>query len=545
MPFATLTGLLAALLAAPVQEPDRVHIGFVADTQFNTENAHKTMYRRGMIDRISTFEMAIRPPALDYTSHYLLRSIVAQMVRVDKVEMIVFLGDGANNGCTDELIGPRPPLPTAYRPGQDSPHSQTLGILTVLRELRQEHKVPIYFVIGNHDILGAGNMAFKQAARRKLCNLKNESNNDAMTKFEVMQHVHEFNAENMASEFSAGRWEYADSWDQERLVADCGGPRRQHKRRGCFLAATVVDRVRKIELLLVDSTDFRDVHFLRTVFAGARGAISWRTECSQVAWFERWTRATAIEGPRGRLILSHYPIGSFAPFLGTKAGHIGRLLRSGSRLWVSAHTHVAKAADTLPLRRFPNRAAHDLRELNIGSATDWPSYGTSATFALTADGGARLVAERPRYGALPDTCQDTLADLDKQIAPGRYRSLPRHDRGLGLFGLDIAVDWTFTRKEYRGRKWTADHDKTVRRNIDTYLTTIPAEARLRAGACIAMYAAIIEGVKHGGPRPEADGCEDASADTPACMTVTAEMAEQSEDKAVADAGAGAGATPAD
>lgn len=543
MPLST-TALLA-LLAAPADPA--VRIGLVADTQFNTVHAHRTMYRRGLVDRL-WFDVAIRPPSLDYTSHYLLRSIVAQLVKVDRVEMIVFLGDGANNGCRDELIGPRPPQP----PGDPT----TLGILTVLRELRTEHKVPIYFVIGNHDILGAGNMAFNQRARRHLCHEPPRErpptdsplarlDNRPLSKLEVMAEVHRFNAENHPHGVRDGRWEYTDNWDLARLTAACGGPRRQHKRRGCFLAGAVVDRARRFELLLVDSTDFRDVHFLRTVFAGARGAVSWRTERSQIAWFERWTKDAADAAPRGRVVMSHYPIAAFAPFLARKAGHLARLFRPGRNLWVSAHTHTAEPIDHDPLEHARPRVSTPLRELNVGSATDWPSYGVAAVFRVAADGGVELDRTSRRYGAFPDHCRDTLADLDRQIAPGRYRSLPRHNRGLGLFGLDIAVDWTFTRKEYRARRWTAAHDRTVRQNIDTYLTSLPEADRPRAGACIAMYAAIIEGVKQGGPRPEADTCADPSADAPACKEIADEMTSQSAESDVKAAAEPAGKQASD
>lgn len=519
-----LFNLLAPLvLAGSLAAPERVAIGLVGDSQFNTVNARKAMYRRGLIDRISTFNVAIRPPALDHTSHYLLRSIVAQLVTVDKVEMIVFLGDGANNGCSDELIGPPRTAMQATGGSGSRP-----GILTVLRELREQHKVPIYFVIGNHDILGAGNMAFKQAARRKLCNLENSRDNKALTKFEVMGHVHAFNTENQALA-GASRWRYEDSWDEARLDRDCGGPRRQHKRRGCFLAAAVVDRSRKLELLLVDSTDFRDVHFLRTVFAGVRGAVSWRTERSQIGWFERWTKTAAGEGARGRVIFSHYNIRSFKPFLSTKAEHLGRLLRPGNRVWISAHTHKALHVVEAPLAAYSRRAAHDLQELNIGSTTDWPSYGVAATLVVAADGVATL-AEKPqaRYGASADRCQAVLGELERKIAPGRYSSLPRHTRGLGLFGLDIAVDWTFTKKEYRALSWKAEHDQVVRRNIDLYLATLPEVSRLHAGACIGMYAAILEGIKKSGPKFGETGCTEISGDSADCKKIDRSLYKESQ-----------------
>lgn len=500
MPFQSIIAAAWVAAQCTVAPPDtRARVGFVADTQFNTVHAQQTMYRRGLVDSISTFEVAIRPPTLDYSSHYLLRSIVGKLVQEKQVEVIFFLGDGANNGCHDELLGPTPHRRDTRRPALDPEQSPTEGVLTVLRSLRAKHHVPIYFVLGNHDVLGAGNMAFNQTARRNLCNLRGRAGNEALTKLAVMRSVHAFNEENRSLGLAAAdRWTYADSWDEPRLALDCGGSRRQHKRRGCFLAATVVDRKHRLEYLLTDSTDYSDVRFLRTAFAGGRGAISWRTRRSQVAWFEDWTEFVdaSSPGPLGRVVLSHYPINSFKPFLATKAAHLARLFRPESRLWISAHTHRPSIRDTRPLAELSAASARDLRELNIGSATDYPSYGVAVDLTVSRDGAAVLRKASPVYAALPDTCTDVLAGLDAQVASGKYKSLPRHRRGLGLFGLNIAMSWDGRKKEYRRRRWRSEHDQAVRRNIDIYLGAIAdVPAREEAGACIAMYAAILEGIR--------------------------------------------------
>lgn len=452
--------LAAAPLARPETEPS-LRIGLVADAQFNTIHADASAYRRGVID--TGLDVAIRPPALDFTAHHALRSVVLQL-KERGTDVIFFLGDGANNGCRDELIG------EVDKDAMD-------GVLTVLRRLRRDTQIPIFFLVGNHDILGAGNMAFNLRARRRLCNLANGDENPPLSKVDVLRQIHAFNVENQDPRFT-----YLDNWDAAALARACGGPRRQHKRRGCFLAARVRSAAPAIDFLLTDTTDYGDVISWRTAFAGLRGSISWKGSGSQTAWL------TADPAPGyGRVVLSHDPIDDLNPVGVNSYGRPADLLRDHDRLWISAHTH-----NTTLSRRPHHFGDQPIDELNVGSTTDYPGYGVHVALAVDPSGTVTAPHPRPVYAVDIDACQGVLTRLSQQSAGGAYQPLRQHTRGLGLFGLDIRRDWTALKKEYRERSWRSEHDQIVRRNIRTFLAREPDP---RAGTCIAVYAAIAEGIR--------------------------------------------------
>jgi predicted phosphodiesterase len=471
--------------------------GVVADSQFNTlHSSYRTIYRKRPIDVL--VDVAIRPPALDLTSHYLLRAILDKQVRAG-AEVIFYLGDGANNGCQDELVGRR------EVDGID-------GIFTVLRQARARYGVPIFYVLGNHDYLGAGNTSALMSTRHALCNTSRAGRNAALSKFEVMRVVHEFNAESAAA---ADGWRYTDNWDAEGLERACNGgerraPRNQHMRPGCWLAGRVAHRRGRAEYLLVDSNDYADAP-ASMFFAGRRGAVSFRRWGEAPAQVE-WLRGAADAGAEVRVILSHYNLDTINASDGAGVAHarLSRLALPRRTLWLSGHTHnptIQRLAHAL--KPGVRAGAVELPEVNVGSSTDWPAY------ALVAEAGvdparrtAELFAQTQVFAISPERCEATLAALDEVTAGSKFFPFQRHTRGLGLFGLDFLVDWTLARKEYRTRRWTRADDQHVRDNIRTWLdehapaTTDdrcgwPGAARLTAGACIGLYASLQEGVKHG------------------------------------------------
>ena len=124
-----------------------LRIGFVADSQLQTRsNYHRVGGYRGVIEDAAV-QGAIRPPALDWSARAMLRSDLAKLAE-QGAKVIFFLGDGANNGCYDEFA----------RGFADSEKlaPNDASVLSLLAEFRQKTRIPVYFVIGNHDILGAG-----------------------------------------------------------------------------------------------------------------------------------------------------------------------------------------------------------------------------------------------------------------------------------------------------------------------------------------------------------------------------------------------------
>lgn len=494
--------------AAPAKwqaKPGR--FGLVADSQFNTLNTpYRSLYRKRPADIL--VDVAIRPPALDLTSHYLLRSILDKQVRTG-AEILFYLGDGANNGCQDELIG------RADVDGID-------GIFTVLRQARARYGRPIFFVLGNHDYLGAGNTSALLSTRHALCNTSPVGRNAALTKLEVMELAHAFNSESAAL---TKRWTYVDNWDPHKLGRACNGgrrrsPRNQHLRRGCYLAGRVGDSRTGTEYLLVDSNDHADVP-ASMFFAGRRGGTSylrWRGSLAQTDWLRKAADGHATT----RVILSHYNLDTINAPDGHRVAQarLARLVLPGRTSWLSAHTHHPT------LQRFahalrPRIGADPVRfvEVNIGSSTDWPAYALVTEVAVDAAiHDAVLVAPTLVFAITPERCDATLAELAQVTAGSKFFPFKRHTRGLGLFGLDFLVDWTLAKKEYRTRKWTRDDDQHVRDNIRTWLDEHappaqddrcgwPSAERLTAGACIALYASLQEGVKHGWAPVSCERCQ--------------------------------------
>lgn len=471
--------------------------GVVADSQFNTlRSSYRSIYRRTLIDR--HIDVAIRPPALDLVAHFLLRSILGKQV-ADGAELIFYLGDGANNGCQDELVGRR------EVDGMD-------GVLTVLRQARARFGVPIFFVIGNHDYLGAGNTSAWMGTRHALCNTDRGGRNAPLTKFEVMREIHAFNRESAELD---PRWDYRDNWDAARLERLCNGrarhrARNQHLRHGCYLAARLGDGRDGREYLLVDSNDYADVP-ASMFFAGRRGGTSFRRRPGSPAQ-TRWLLAAADPAAPLRVLMSHYNLDTINAPDGEGAAHerLGALILPGRSLWLSAHTHHPKVRRLRHTMR-PGRGAEPVTftEINVGSATDWPAHALVTDAVPGVDGGvAALAASTPVFAVSPERCEPTLEALSQVAGGSQYFPFKRHVRGLGLFGLDFLIDWSRARKEYRTRMWTRADDEHVRANINTWLDTHapapnegrcgwPSSARLTAGACIGLYASLQEGVKHG------------------------------------------------
>ncbi len=479
----------------------------VSDSQFNTlHSSYRSIYRRRPLDRF--IDVAIRPPALDLVSHFLLRSILGKQVEAG-AEVIFYLGDGANNGCQDELVGRR------EVDGID-------GIFTVLRQARARYGVPIFFVLGNHDYLGAGNTSAWLATRHALCNVDRDGDNAPLTKFEVMREIHAFNRESAVMQ---PHWRYSDSWDEARLRRACNGgkrdrPRNQHLRRGCYLAARLGDDRDGREYLLLDANDYGDVP-ASMFFAGRRGGTSFRRLPGPVAQ-TRWLVESADPEATLRIVLSHYNVDTINAADGRGAAHqrLGRLLLPQRSLWLSAHTHhtnVRRFSTTL----HPERGAGPLRftEINVGSATDWPAHAIVSDAAADPGSGiAALVRPTHVFAITPERCERTLAALSQVTSGSQFFPFRRHTRGLGLFGLEFLVDGLRIRKEYRTRSWSRADDEHVRANINTWLDEHapvraadrcgwPSDERLKAGACIGLYASLQEGVKHGWAPASCERCD--------------------------------------
>ncbi len=403
-----------------------LRVGFVADSQIQTRsNYNRVTGYRGPIED-SQFQGAIRPPALDWAARSMLRSDLTQLV-TQGAKVIFFLGDGANNGCYDEFARGFAD-DTKLAPNDAS-------VLSLLAEFRRTHGVPVYFILGNHDILGAGSTS-AISARNRFC--KPEAGpNRYITKFEAMKWTEAFNRGNAVLP-NAGT--YRSNWagNEDAIQRNCGGATvAQDKNRGCYLAATVDASIdgRTAQFLLLDTNDWADVVTLFPGFEqkGARGAMTFLDKggiLSQTSWFN----AYASQHVDLRVALSHYDVGGLRSQLlkwifSNKSQRYLELFTEGHEPAVPIQTHgyvVTGHTHTPTYVNKPHRFAMNcgilpgscadidrfsVHELNIGSTTDYASFATLAQFDPDPSKPADIYFKRVEVRG----CEPVWAEIDRGI----------------------------------------------------------------------------------------------------------------------------------
>lgn len=303
-----LSGRLVKDAAPP---PTAVSIGLAADSQLQTFEASAPVL--GMSGEAEDWftEVALRPPALNWSSRSMLWTHLEKL-KARGAKAIFYIGDGANNGCSDEFSDGLPLRPTSYTIAD----RQKLGVLPLLALFRREAGIPIFFILGNHDFLGAGNTSHL-GKRTKLCTDNSAVGTDLLvTKWEAMELVDSFNQESARnSEFG-----YRSNLQAGRAAtkAACETAIHQARQKGCFLAATLdhVSPAGKIQFLLVDSNDFADVSqsapaITRTYgyeYEGLRGAVSFQEDTGTLRSQSAWFRENGSAPVDMRLALMHYPL---------------------------------------------------------------------------------------------------------------------------------------------------------------------------------------------------------------------------------------------
>ena len=464
-----------------------LRVGLVADSQLQTRSNYKRVkgYRGPIED--SWVQGAIRPPALDWAARSMLRSDLAQLVR-QGAKVIFFLGDGANNGCYDEFA-------RGFADDEQLAPNDA-SVLSLLAEFRRINRVPVYFILGNHDILGAGSTSSIRA-RKRFC--KPEAGpNRYITKFEAMKWAEMFNQGN-AGLPNAGT--YRSNWggNEDAIRRNCGGAEAaQDKKRGCYLAATVDTSIggRTAQFLLLDTNDWADVVTLLPGFQqkGARGAMTFRDKGgieSQTSWFNKF----ASQRVDLRVALSHYDIVGLRNQLlklkfSRKSQRYLELFTEGhepavpiqTRAYVvTGHTH-SKTYKYGP-RRFwmncgllPGSCADsdwfEFHELNIGSTTDYTSYATLAQFDPDPAEPADIYFKRVKVRG----CEAVWAEIERGI-------------GWPALGVNTADRYGYRKLKLSGVK--------------------PIWARLRDYAgedehklnCIGVYSAAVEARAEGKSEP--------------------------------------------
>ncbi len=370
-----------------------LRIGFVADSQLQTRsNYNRVSGYRGAIEDAAV-QGAIRPPALDWSARAMLRSDLAKLAE-QGAKAIFFLGDGANNGCYDEFA-------RGFADDEKLAPNDA-SVLSLLAEFREKTKVPVYFIIGNHDILGAGSTSAVRS-RQRFCQGELGANR-YITKFEAMKWTEAFNQGNKGLP-NAGFYHSNWTGNESAISRYCGDARQeQDKRRGCYLSATVDVAIdgREAQFLLLDTNDWVDVVSLLPFYQqkGARGAMSFQNKggiTSQTSWFND----NASQKVGIRLALSHYDIvGLRSQALTLKfskksqrylelftKGHEPAEPIQDHAYVVTGHTHTQTYVNepryfAMNCGALPGSCTDTDRftfnELNLGSTTDYSSYATLA-----------------------------------------------------------------------------------------------------------------------------------------------------------------------
>lgn len=475
-PAKDLSGLVKS--GAPDGGAQPLSIGIVADSQLQTlGNYENVAGYRGRFEDAAVW-VSIRPPAVDATSRSLLRTHLETLHRRG-AKAIFFLGDGANNGCFDEFS-----IESA-NPGEE-------GVLRILDEFRTAKGIPVYFVLGNHDFLGAGSTS--QSRRREIfCSEDREGrSNRPLSKLDVIRAVDDFNRKN-----AFAGWSYDSSLgDGAATQRACGTvPDVQHRVPGCYLAARVDYRAGgpAVQFILLDSNDWADVSrsgVRRFDQEGLRGAMSFHDDDSmelpsQTRWFER----NAAEPVAMRVAMTHYDVSGLRkkfPLVGAIANYTQRFMdlftapgapravNQDAAFVVSAHTHnpahrersarIKVKCDPVggrcaPVQRF------SIDELNVGSTTDYSNYSTLVHLVPARGSPGDLFYER--VGIDTAACRALFEQLDKE-------------GGWAAIGID-------RRNRHNYRRFDVERVRAVWTRIEELSRGDPARAN-----CIGLYAAALE-----------------------------------------------------
>lgn len=383
--------------SAPVQLSGRVElvqqvqgdgmlplIGIVSDSQIQTRRQilDVRFWRSAQADARLT-DVTIRPPALDWSSRYLLEGFLEEL-RAAGARAIFFLGDGANNGCRDEFLSG---FEEGRRSGEPAPNER--GVLRLLDEFRQTTAIPVYFILGNHDFMAAGSTS-EPDPRVRLCddNFSSPGANRPLSRFEVIEAIDAFNRGNSpsvafpadySSNVSAGLRDMC-------LLGQTPPAANELRQQGCYYAAVLdyPNRSNPIaQLFLLDTTDNADVSGWGVGSArieSMRGAMSFRGEGSQTAFFMR--EADRARHLRLRLAFTHYPVRDLPKFSFFGWGGMSQRFldlfvkedgstarpRQDDAFVISGHTHAAASAMSRRFRAYGGR--YVINDLNVGSTTD-------------------------------------------------------------------------------------------------------------------------------------------------------------------------------
>jgi hypothetical protein len=424
----TLTGCVTQKPKQYVHFP--IKIGLLADTQLTSHNGFSNYhFRSKFADRM--IDVAIRPPALEcFLAEEMLNIALKKLTQdtggeKDGVDVIIYLGDGANSGGTDEIE----------------------LFFFILEKHRKLTGIPIFVIIGNHDYLGCGNIV-TPGTRFALLNRDGRPSNPALTKYQVLKKISEFNhaSNNLPTN---KKFKYVDNIEVVERNKEL-----DHN-TGLYLSGLLSyseDGKNNVEILLLDTSDYKDApdwaNLAKWGFYGVIGSFSFKDEPNVLSQASYFKKAAGTTTPDFRFLASHYPKDHLDRITFSKPGdvplditnvawevtegafsyptfseslnqNLTDLLSPNKRnYWLSGHTHVPTTPP--PSKIVVGGLLQDkcYRGINIGSTTDYRAH-VAIVESYQQQKNTR-VDNFIGYREIPLFCykEDLLAEILKEI--GEY-----------------------------------------------------------------------------------------------------------------------------
>jgi hypothetical protein len=482
-----------------------IKIGLLADSQLTSDKGEimETGYRSKFMDK--TVEVAIRPPALERCLAKEMLDIALEKLSAEKVDVILYLGDGANSGGTDEIE----------------------WLFKALEDHRNKSGVPTFMVVGNHDYLGVG-MTTNKIDRHVLLNPLGQTINPPLSKYEVLSRISIFNKSNSSAVFK-----YRD-------YLSTSDPNADHK-DGLYLAGYleyVQPGEDTVDIFLVDTSDYKDSYkpeivklkdFVRTEqYYGTKGSLSFKDEpdknkVSQITYLEQ---LSSYSRSAIRFVASHYPpdhldrirltspennilfnvetvghavwevplsqLGLSTP---PAEQHLKRGLSKGTRnYWLSGHTHIKR------MSRSPRRldcggifgffSEGSFGCINVGSNTDYRAHVAVVEEFNPQKPNMVKVDKHIGYREIPLFEPKRLHDkqcLKQMFNDIRLYGIKNNGDGVTLLGLN---------KEYQKQYWTREHTAAsvnkLKSFVDKFVANHPEYNGSDAIACLGFIAGAYE-----------------------------------------------------
>lgn len=447
--FCWILVFLMSSMPVFAQDEDVLKIGLIADTQATTpEQTGYYLFRTLKADAVA--KVAVRTAAQEHLALLHLELLLYDLM-LTKPDVVLYLGDGANSGCKDELD----------------------NFFEVLKKTRAYWNIPIFFVIGNHDYLATGNQTGRK--QRELACGSGGRGYD--TKQEIVLRTAEFNRASWQS-FAKEKGlftSYDDSLDAMKAdESGCNVVEEDQDSHGCFYSA-VFSYVRGDHsgtFVLLDTSDYRDLKRLpeRRWFGpvanlrGLHGGVSYQAG-GQNKWIDTHLPSDIRSGQL--FVASHYPSTALSDY----SDRLGDLLVGTRNIWLSGHTHESNPATGIRSRSFVN--GH-YKEINVGSTTDHRAH--AAIVKVVND-----VAEKQPVRAMSDSDESVCRIWISGLRLTDEYHAPLTEKDDARIRLGLTRDYKHSR--YKG--------STAKLNINRLLQRAGADRETRI-RCLMFLAAEAE-----------------------------------------------------